>query len=65
MPFGVGRRVCVGAAFAMAEATLILAELLSRYEITLEDPRPVRPVGMVLGPSIEPWFRLQSRGSAA
>ena len=65
MPFGVGRRVCVGAAFAMAEASLILAELLSRYEVVLDDPRPVMPVGMVLTPSIEPRFRLVARGGGA
>jgi cytochrome P450 len=36
MPFGGGERVCVGAAFAMMEARLILATLVQRYRFTLE-----------------------------
>ncbi|ESR25697.1 cytochrome P450 [Lutibaculum baratangense] len=33
MPFSMGARVCVGAAFAMQEATLVLAELVRAFEI--------------------------------
>lgn len=44
MPFGQGPRVCVGAAFATTEATLILARLLRRFDITPRDPASVRPV---------------------
>ena len=43
LPFGVGPRVCVGAAFATAEATLILARLLRRYDFEAIDPQRVRP----------------------
>lgn len=65
IPFGVGRRVCVGATFAIAEASLILAELLNRFEIELDDDRPVMPIGnTTLTPSIEPWFRLRARPQA-
>lgn len=44
LPFGAGPRVCVGAAFATTEATLILARILSNYRFTVQDPGAVRPV---------------------
>ncbi|MDJ0943132.1 MAG: cytochrome P450 [Kiloniellales bacterium] len=44
LPFGAGRRLCVGAAFATVESTLILARLIRRYEVEAVDPRSVRPV---------------------
>jgi cytochrome P450 len=59
LPFGGGRRVCIGGAFAIAEITLILAQLLSRFDLALDDPRPVSPVATATTvPSLEPWFRL-------
>lgn len=36
VPFGGGPRACIGAAFAMVEARLILATLASRYRFELE-----------------------------
>jgi cytochrome P450 len=44
LPFGIGPRVCVGAAFAQTEAALILARLLRRYRFTVDAPDRVRPV---------------------
>jgi cytochrome P450 len=35
-PFGGGPRVCVGAGFAMMEATLLLATIAQRFRLTLE-----------------------------
>ena len=59
MPFGAGPRICIGAAFAMAEAQIILATLLSRFAITLADDRPVEPVGkLAIIPDHEPRFVL-------
>ena len=61
MPFGGGPRICIGAAFAMAEAEIMLAALLSRYRISLADTKPVLPVGRgFLMPSYEPMFRLEA-----
>jgi len=59
MPFGGGPRICIGASFALAEAQVILGRLLARFEIGLDDRRPMIPVGGVTtSPSVEPWFRL-------
>ncbi len=44
LPFGAGQRLCVGAAFATVESTLILARLIRRYEVEALDPKAVRPV---------------------
>lgn len=44
IPFGQGPRVCVGAAFATIESTLILARLVRRYDFIPQNPGAVRPV---------------------
>jgi cytochrome P450 len=43
IPFGIGPRVCVGAAFAQTEAALIVARLIRRYDFHLEEAEKVRP----------------------
>jgi cytochrome P450 len=61
IPFGAGPRICIGLWFALSEAEIVLAQLLSRYRITLPGARPVLPVGRVTTePSYEPLFRLDS-----
>ena len=47
MPFGAGPRICVGAQFAMAESTLVLAALIKRFRVSRIDARPVLPVAVV------------------
>jgi cytochrome P450 len=62
LPFGAGPRVCVGAQFALAEATLVLAALIRVFVVTLDDPRPVLPVAIVTTqPDHHPAFRLRHR----
>lgn len=59
LPFGAGPRVCIGASFALAEAQIVLASLLERFEIGLASRRPVIPVASItLGPDHEPDFTL-------
>jgi cytochrome P450 len=62
LPFGAGPRVCVGAQFALTEATLVLATLIREFQVTLDDPVPLLPVAIVTTqPNHPPTFRLQSR----
>ena len=44
MSFGLGPRICVGAAFATVESSLILARLVRRFEFRIADADAVRPV---------------------
>jgi cytochrome P450 len=43
LPFGGGSRVCIGGTFALFEMKLVLASILSRYELELVSQRPERP----------------------
>jgi cytochrome P450 len=44
IPFGGGPRICIGNRFAMMEAVLILATVAQRYQLQLQDSRPVVPL---------------------
>jgi cytochrome P450 len=60
IPFGGGPHICIGAAFAMAEAEIILATVLTFFRISAVDTQPVLPVGRITNmPSYEPRFRLE------
>jgi unspecific monooxygenase len=62
LPFGVGPRVCIGAQFALTEATLVLAAMLKAFEIERVDAEPIIPVGIVTTqPDHPPLFRLRAR----
>lgn len=43
IPFGGGSRICIGGAFALFEMKLVLATILSHYELELVSQRPERP----------------------
>jgi cytochrome P450 len=47
IPFGGGPRICIGAAFAMAEATLMLATIAQHYRLRLKPGFPVEPQGLI------------------
>jgi cytochrome P450 len=62
LPFGVGARVCIGAHFALVEATLALARLIGAFRVELLDKTPVMPVGVVTTqPDRSPMFSIAPR----
>jgi cytochrome P450 len=58
LPFGGGNRRCIGMAFASFEMKLVLASVLSRYEMAIAHNHTVRPVrrGVTLAPSSGKWL---------
>jgi cytochrome P450 len=44
LPFGAGPRICIGAAFALQEATLVLATILRNFRIALAPGATVWPL---------------------
>jgi cytochrome P450 len=62
LPFGVGPRICIGAHFALVEATLALARIIAAFRVSLLDKEPVTPVGVVTTqPDRSPMFRVEAR----
>ena len=62
LPFGVGARVCIGAHFALVEATLALAKIIGAFRVELLDKEPVMPIGVVTTqPDRSPMFRIARR----
>jgi unspecific monooxygenase len=62
LPFGVGARVCIGAHFALVEATLALAKIIGAFRVSLIDKVPVMPIGVVTTqPDRSPMFSITPR----
>jgi cytochrome P450 len=62
MSFGLGPRICIGAAFATVESGLILARLLRRYDFEVIAPEEVRPVArLTTRPAREIQCRVRRR----
>jgi cytochrome P450 len=47
LPFGGGKRICIGAAFALTEATVLLATIANRCRLTLAPGHPVEPQALI------------------
>jgi cytochrome P450 len=62
LPFGMGPRVCIGAQFALTEATLVLAAMIRAFRIERAYSEPVVPVAIVTTQPDHPsLFRLAPR----
>ena len=48
LPFGAGPRICIGAQFALTEATLVLAALVQRFRVALAPGERVLPRAVVI-----------------
>jgi unspecific monooxygenase len=53
LPFGGGNRRCLGLALAQLEMKLVLATILSQYQLALADSQPVKPSrrGLTIAPA--------------
>ncbi len=47
LPFGAGPRVCIGQAFAMMEARLILATMIQNYEFEMVPDQTITPLPLI------------------
>jgi len=64
-PFGGGPRVCIGAGFAMMEATLLLATIAQRYRMRLTSNQRIKPLASItLRPKNGIRVELQQRPDA-
>jgi cytochrome P450 len=65
LPFGAGPRTCIGAAFAMQEAVLILATLAQLYRVTLVEGQNIQlQCRVTLRPRAGIRMRLGARAAA-
>jgi cytochrome P450 len=44
LPFGVGPRICIGATFALQEASIVIATLMRHFDLRLSSGHDVWPV---------------------
>jgi cytochrome P450 len=62
LPFGTGPRTCIGSAFALQEATLVLATIVQRFDFELLPDAEVWPLQRVtLRPANGPPMRVSPR----
>ncbi|MFP4359111.1 MAG: cytochrome P450 [Alphaproteobacteria bacterium] len=62
MPFGAGPRVCIGAQFALTEATLAVARTLRDVELRIVDDVAIEPLAVVTTyPNPIPLFEVRPR----
>jgi cytochrome P450 len=62
LPFGWGRRNCIGSSFAQAELALVLATVASSWRVQVQRPGRVRPRATVtLRPASAVRARLRQR----
>lgn len=66
LPFGGGQRRCIGEAFALLEARLVLATLLQRYRFEVAEPGPIATTaGITMRPTHAVRVRLLERSPLA
>lgn len=66
MPFGAGKRICMGMAFAMQEAVIVLATLIRAAKFVVRPDLPIRPLFRItMRPDGGMPMRIQMRTKAS
>ncbi|MFD8826101.1 cytochrome P450 [Streptomyces sp. NPDC059605] len=47
LPFGAGAHMCIGKGFAMMEMSMLLASIIDKFEISLQDSASPEPVALI------------------
>jgi cytochrome P450 len=64
VPFSGGPRICIGNMFSLVETTLLIAQLLRRFDVTIRPCADVRPVAVgTIRPSRPVRVALRPRGA--
>jgi cytochrome P450 len=58
LPFGAGPRICIGMAFAMQEAIIILSMIAQRFRLELSPGHPVEPLSRI---TLRPKYGLKMK----
>ncbi|KAH9489490.1 cytochrome P450 2 sub U member 1 [Bulinus truncatus] len=61
MPFGLGRRVCIGESMAKTELFLCLGSMIQRFQLLPEDPLKPPPLKYISGLTIAPEVYMSNR----
>jgi cytochrome P450 len=61
LPFGIGPRMCIGAGFALQEATLVLANVMRSFKLALAPGQTVWPQRLTLRPRGPLLLRVEPR----
>ena len=62
MPFGGGRRICIGQRFAMIEAVLVLTTMAQRFSMEWQPDHKVTPFPSITSRSLGGvWHKIKER----
>ena len=62
VPFSAGPRACIGNMFSLVETTILLAQLMQRFDLTVSPSAHVKPIAMVTArPSAPVYVELRPR----
>ncbi len=62
LPFSSGPRICIGNAFSLIESSILMAQMLNRYELNIRSSHDVKPVAVgTVRPSKPVWVEFRPR----
>ncbi len=58
LPFGSGPRLCIGNSFAMMEMQMVIARMVTQYDVQLLSDEEIKPKALI---TLKPWNGLKMR----